>query len=318
MREANESVPTPLISVVIPAYNEEGVLRHSIPKIIECLLMIEEVRYSQSTYEVLIVNDGSSDKTESEALILAKEFREIRLLTLAKNAGHMRALEIGLLNARGNYIISLDADLQDPPEYIPALFRLIQESDWGCVQTVRMDRKSDTFLKRNSAGFFYWIFRRIIGIDIIPHAADYRILTAAARDKILQANDKDKVFRFLIPILRIPTNILPIHRSKRISGVSKYHLRDMAKLASYSIVNYTRILIRISRCALIFAILGTVSTLILSGQTQSPFEKISQEDIRVWLIIFSSVSAILSLLLFGLDRQVTKKPRLESNYVEVV
>jgi hypothetical protein len=95
MREARESVPTPLISVVIPAYNEEGVLRHSIPKIIECLLMIDEVKDSQGTYEVLIVNDGSADKTESEALNLAREFREIRLLFLRK--GSCTILTIGAM-----------------------------------------------------------------------------------------------------------------------------------------------------------------------------------------------------------------------------
>lgn len=318
MREVRKSESTPLISVVIPAFNEEGVLHHSIPKIIECLLMVDEIRFSESAYEVLIVNDGSADQTESEALNLAREFGDIRLITITKNVGHMRALEIGLLNARGKYIISLDADLQDPPEYIPQLFNLIQESDWGCIQTVRMDRKSDSFLKRNSAGFFYWVFRKILGIGIIPHAADYRILTAAARDKILQANDKDKVFRFLIPILRIPTNILPIHRAKRISGTSKYHFKDMAELAIYSIVNYTPLLSRISRCAAIFAMLGAAITLIMSGPLQSPVQEIFQFDIRVSLTIFSSLNAILSLVLFRLANQVARKTRQDSIYVEVV
>jgi len=311
-------LPAPLISVVIPAYNEEGVLQHSIPKIVECLLLIDEVRLLQDAYEVLVINDGSADGTELEASNLAKKIRGIRLITLTQNAGHMRALEIGLLNARGKYIVSLDADLQDPPEYIPRLYKTIKELGVDCVQTVRTDRSSDSFLKRNSAAFFYWTFRKIIGVEIIPHAADFRILTELARDKILQVNDKDKVFRFLIPILRITTTILPIHRDKRVSGASKYHFRAMAKLATYSILNYTPLLKRMSLGFFVFSIFGAFLTFGFSERMDTRDPTIFFIVPQVWLIILFSLAALISLVLFSLDKYMARKKRPPFSYTEVV
>jgi glycosyltransferase involved in cell wall biosynthesis len=307
----------PLISVVIPAYNEQGVLQISIPRIITCLNEILEIGSKKQEFEIVIVNDGSTDETEAEVLSLKSKLRGIRLIRLTVNAGHMRALEVGLSEARGSYILSLDADLQDPPEYIPKLYELIRTSESECVQTFRFDRTSDTFMKKATASAFYWLFRKTAGAEIVPHAADYRILTSKARDKILNSNKKDKVFRFLIPILGIATKTLPIHRDKRVSGASKYHLKDMAKLATYSLVNYTQILKKTSQTILFasFAVFS-ISLLMLNMEDTSVILE-SFGVTKASLTILLMLGTLSSSVLYIFDKAYAKRVQSECDYVEV-
>jgi len=228
------------LSVVIPVFNEEQVIKFSLEKIFEILGKM------QIKFEIIVVDDGSNDKTFEIVKNLAEQSSNLRLIKLNKNYGHMEALKVGMLNSRGNAILTIDADLQDPPEYIPTLFETLQEAiggDWNkqyCVQTYRQDRKVDSYFKRHTASIYYWLIKRISGVKVVPDAADYRILSRSANAVLLDNYRRGSVFRLEIPYLEIPTSLLPIIRHKRFAGDSKYTNKKMIQLTLNSLLSFNQ------------------------------------------------------------------------------
>src|SRR3954470_18605971 len=115
------------------------------------------------TYEVVAVDDGSRDATVARLLELRGEWPRLRVVSLRRNAGHQAALAAGLRSARGDYVVSIDADLQDPPETIGEMLAAARERKVDVVYGVRSDRSTDTIFKRRTAGVYYWMMRRLIG-----------------------------------------------------------------------------------------------------------------------------------------------------------
>lgn len=234
-----------LLSVVIPAFNEELVIVETINRIVRIL------KSHQIKSEILVVNDGSTDGTLNK-LIKIKDQHRIRILCLSKNSGHMSAIRAGLEASKGDYILTIDADLQDPPEAIPEMFRIISspqiesrnkpsEQQYLCdvVQAFRANRKSDTYLKRKCAALYYKLIKEITGISVVPHAADYRIMKKHVVDTLLALPEKNLVFRLLIPSLGFQVSYFPIERDKRFAGKSKYTNRKMIGLALDSVISFT-------------------------------------------------------------------------------
>jgi dolichol-phosphate mannosyltransferase len=202
------------------------------------------------TYEIIAVDDGSTDATVDILRDLINEFKNLRLVCFYRNWGHMAALSEGLMRARGQIVISLDGDLQDPPSYITQLLaeydnRLSSGKPVDVVQTVRNDRTVDTFFKRITAHLYYKIIKKLTGVAVIPHAADFRLLSRRAVDLINSMNPSMKIFRILIPYLGLKTSVVIIRRDARSAGKSKYKFRDMVKLAAESFLSFSSTPLRI-------------------------------------------------------------------------
>jgi len=242
----------PYLSMVVPFYNEEEV----------ALIAIREISAITNSFdfrtEIIAVNDGSTDATLEVLLNAKKNHENLRILNFKRNWGHMTALSHGLLHSQGEIIISIDGDLQDPPEYISELISIYLNSQRAkvpidVVQTVRTDRSSDSYFKRTSATLYYKLIRKLTGVNVIPHAADYRLLNRTSVDLINSMNPSMKVFRILIPYLGLRIATLDIRRDVRFAGKSKYRLKEMVKLTFNSFFSFSSKPLRIISASAFFS-----------------------------------------------------------------
>jgi dolichol-phosphate mannosyltransferase len=259
-QESNEL--RPYISVIVPFFNEDEVALTSLQRIAEVLSNLGH------SSEIIAVDDGSLDNTLSVLLEAKSLIGNLRVLGFKRNWGHMSALSLGLENSKGELIITIDGDLQDPPEYIPEMLQSYLESkssgkEVDVIQTVRADRTTDSIFKRNSASLYYSMIRKLTGVNVTPHAADYRLMNRSSVDLINSMNSTMKVFRVLIPYLGLKVKLFEIRRDSRHAGESKYRLKDMFRLAVDSFLSFSSKPLRlISAAALLLSIFLTVLALI--------------------------------------------------------
>jgi len=229
-----------ILSVVVPMYNEEEVL----PVLVERLRPVLDGIGEE--YEVLAVDDGSTDNTAAQLLGIRRIWPQLRIVRLRRNSGHQSALTAGLHRAFGEYVVSLDADLQDPPEKIPEMLQLARMEGLDIVYGVRNDRGSDTAFKRRSAAAYYWLMRRLAGADIPTHAGDFRLLSRATVDVLRQLPEHEPVYRLLVPWIGFPSAEVGYQRGERAAGRTKYPLRKMVRLGVDSVTNFSAAPLRIA------------------------------------------------------------------------
>jgi dolichol-phosphate mannosyltransferase len=235
-----EEAVSPRLSVVIPMYNEEEVLPLLVSRLRPVLDGLDR------SYEVVAVDDGSRDDTAAIVHLMRASWPQLRLVKLRRNSGHQAALTAGLFRARGDYVVSLDADLQDPPETIAEMLRLAEDGDLDIVYGVRGDRSTDTFFKRNTAGLYYRLMRRVVGKKVPTGAGDFRLVSRAMVEALRQLPERAPVYRLLVPWLGFPSGEVRYTREKRAAGMSKYPLGKMIKLTVDSIVSFTAAPLRIA------------------------------------------------------------------------
>lgn len=247
--------PAPTLSVVIPMYNEEAVLPLLVQRLRPVLDGIGE------PYEVVAVNDGSGDDTAAILQLLRRSWPQLRLVSLRRNSGHQAALTAGLHRAHGDYVVSIDADLQDPPEVIPQMLALARADGLDIVYGVRGDRGTDTAFKRNTAGLYYRLMRRIVGKKVPAGAGDFRLLSRSLVEALRSLPEHTPVYRLLVPWLGFPSGEVLYTREKRAAGSTKYPLTKMVRLAADSVINFTAAPLRL---ALWSGVLGVALTAIFT------------------------------------------------------
>lgn len=221
------------LSIVIPMFNEEAVL----PLLAQRLRPLADGL--GAAYEVVAVDDGSSDGTPVVLERLRRDWPELRIVRLRANAGHQAAISAGLQRARGAYVVTLDADLQDPPEAIFEMLRIAREEHVDVVYGVREDRSTDTAFKRWSARLFYRTIRRLGAIDAPVDAGDYRLMSRATVDAVNSLPEHNRVLRFVVPGLGFPSASVGYRREVRAAGTSKYPLAKMIRLSLDSVTGFS-------------------------------------------------------------------------------
>jgi glycosyltransferase involved in cell wall biosynthesis len=222
------------LSIVIPVFNEEAGIS---PLVIRLVPIIENIT---PRYEIIFVNDGSTDSTVVEINLARSSNTKIRLISLVKNYGHMEALSTGLRVSQGQFVLSMDGDLQHPPESIPEMYKLIKSNlAVDVIQAVRKDRKGDSLFKKITALIFYKFSNKVTGVPVIPNAADFRIMNRESVDVINSLPEKSKILRFLIPELGFRVQTLVFECQERKTGKSKYNLRKMTSFAFDSIFSFS-------------------------------------------------------------------------------
>ena len=223
----------PVLSVVVPVYNEEEVLPLFAQRLRPVLDGLGE------PYEVLCVDDGSRD---ASAVILQRERRtwpQLRVVRLRANAGHQAALSAGLARARGAWVATLDADLQDPPEVLPDMLAAARAEQADVVYGVRNDRSTDSAFKRLTARLYYRVMRRLLGGHVPDDAGDFRLMSRATVDAVNALPEHNRVLRLVVPQLGFPDAQVGYRREERAAGKTKYPLSRMIRLSVDSLTGFS-------------------------------------------------------------------------------
>jgi dolichol-phosphate mannosyltransferase len=227
-----DSSLSPELSIVAPMYNEEGNIAAFVSAVEKCALTVGV------PFEIILVDDGSSDRTWQSIVEQTKLLPALRGVRLARNFGHQGALMAGLSEARGRAVISMDGDLQHPPEMIPELFARWREG-YKVVTTERADAEDTSLFKRTTSRWFYGLFSRLTGVSMTPGNSDFRLMDAGAVRALCDMHDLDLFIRGSVTWLGFRSITLPYTANKRFSGTTKYTLKKMLRFASGAILSFS-------------------------------------------------------------------------------
>lgn len=255
------------IDLVIPVFNEAGVVEQTHAQICE---VIDHIPHNFTIY---YVDDGSSDTTVESVVALSKQDKRIILLELSRNFGHQAALTAGLEASQGDFVISMDADGQHPPEMITQMLELFCQG-YDIIQAQRAEDISASSFKQFTSSAFYSLINGISGTQIIPGAADFRGMSRQAVNALKAMPEFHRFLRGMISWMGYKSVILPYHQPARVAGRSKYSLGKMLRLASDAIFSFSLIPLYIGLStglvffALAFIQLTYVLTLWFTGNTE--------------------------------------------------
>ena len=219
-----------LLSVVAPVFNEDETLDEFSRRVRAALEGI--------AYELVLVDDGSSDRTPELLRAIAKEDERVRVISLSRNFGHQAALTAGLDHAEGDVVVMLDADLQDPPELVPEMLDAWRNGA-DVVYAVRKARSGETQFKLATARWFYKIFSRLTRLDLTPNAGDFRLLDRRALDALLSMRERNRFLRGMSVWVGFEQAAVAYDRDPRFAGETKYTFRKMLRFSLDAISSFS-------------------------------------------------------------------------------
>ncbi len=228
-----------MISIVIPAYNEERNLE-------VLYLHVREVMAAaaENDWELVIVDDGSQDRTWDVLQELSNSDVRVRGIRLSRNFGHQSALMAGIAAARGRAVIKMDADLQHPPALLPQLVRKWREG-FQVVHAVRRDPPETSWFKRTTSKLYYRVFAFMSGVAIEPGSADFCLLDRQVVDEVLKFEEEGLFLRGLVHWVGYSTVSVPFEAAQRHAGTSKYNLKKMLTLGWHGVSSFSLVPLRI-------------------------------------------------------------------------
>jgi len=223
-----------MLSIVVPCFNEEA-----------CLTMLHERLTATARgaagadYELVLINDGSRDRSWEIMRRLAATDPHLVAVNLSRNHGHQLALTAGLDLCQGDRILIIDADLQDPPELLPAMLKIMGESEADVVYGVRKSRRGETAFKRATAHGFYRLLSRATEVDIPLDAGDFRLVSRRALDALLAMPEQARFIRGMVAWIGFKQVAFPYDREERYAGETKYPLRKMVRFALDALTGFS-------------------------------------------------------------------------------
>jgi len=219
-----------LLSVVAPIYNEEATVEEFYGRVCEALAGLN--------FELVLVDDGSTDGSLATLDRLATTDPRVRVVCLSRNFGHQTALTAGLDHARGNAVVMLDADLQDPPELIT---RMLDHWHAGCdvVYAVREQREGESRFKLSTARWFYRLFDKLAQVELQHNSGDFRLLDRRALDALLSMRERNRFLRGMTVWVGYTQAAVPYKRDPRYAGETKYTLSKMVRFSLDAISSFS-------------------------------------------------------------------------------
>ncbi|HEX4106592.1 MAG TPA: glycosyltransferase family 2 protein [Solirubrobacteraceae bacterium] len=231
MSEISTPRAVELLSVVAPVYNEDELIEAFVSRTIAALEGL--------TFELVLVNDGSADRTPELLDAIAAEDARVRVLHLSRNFGHQAALTAGLEHAVGNVVAMIDADLQDPPELITEMVARWQDGS-DVVYAVREQREGETAFKLATARWFYKLFDALAQVDLEPNSGDFRLLDRRALDALLALRERSRFLRGMTVWIGFTQTAISYRRDARSAGETKYTLRKMLRFSLDAIASFSQ------------------------------------------------------------------------------
>ena len=224
--------PLNLLSVVAPVYNEE--------ELIELFVQRTCAALADYRFELILVNDGSADRTPELLDRIAARDTRVRVVHLSRNFGHQAALTAGLEHAIGNAVAMIDADLQDPPELIPSMVEHWQQGA-DVVYAVRREREGESAFKLATASWFYKLFNMLTQVDLEPNSGDFRLLDRRALDALLSMTERSRFLRGMTVWVGFRQTAISYERDARHAGETKYTLRKMLRFSLDAIASFSHL-----------------------------------------------------------------------------
>jgi polyisoprenyl-phosphate glycosyltransferase len=219
-----------LLSVVTPMHDEEDTAARFHERVVAAV--------GDLPFELVIVDDGSRDRTGEVLKELAAADGRVKVVTLSRNFGHQAALTAALEHASGDVVVMLDGDLQDPPEVIPDMLGRWRDGA-DVVYAVRSARQGETAFKRTTASWFYRLFRRLADIDLTPESGDFRLMDRRALDALLCMPERNRFLRGMSVWVGFNQTAVTFQREARTAGRTKYTLRRMLRFSFDAITSFS-------------------------------------------------------------------------------
>ncbi|WP_176586592.1 glycosyltransferase family 2 protein [Priestia megaterium] len=234
----------PLVTIVVPCYNEQEVLKDTITQLSSVLDDLRKEELISANSKILFVDDGSKDRTWSLIAMESTINSYVTGLKLSCNVGHQKALLAGLekAEAKSDCVISIDADLQDDVSVIRSFLLKYHEGD-EIVYGVRDSRETDTFFKRNTALCFYRLMQKL-NINLIYNHADYRLMSKRAIEELSRYKEANLFLRGIVPLIGFKSSKVTYNRKERLAGETKYPLKKMISFAFNGITSFSVVPIR--------------------------------------------------------------------------
>lgn len=247
----------PFISIVLPVYNESAGIGETIKE------LANYVRARPERYELIFVNDGSTDDSADQIRAAVVKNPTIRLVDFSRNFGHQLAITAGIRYASGDAVVVMDADLQDPPRVIPEMLARWREG-YDVVYGKRRKRSGETWFKKLTAETFYRVLKAVTSIDIPVDTGDFRLMNRRVVNVLKQMNEQDPYVRGMVSWVGYKQVAVEYDRQERTAGKTHYPLRKMLHLAMNGITSFSTVPLTIANWLSGFFLLIAVVTTFVS------------------------------------------------------
>lgn len=244
-----------LVSIVVPCYNEQEVL----PMFYEEITKVTDQMskdYPELTFEYLFIDDGSKDKTLEIFRSLADKDKRVRYISFSRNFGKESGMYAGLKNAKGNYIVVMDADLQHPPSFLPQMYCYVRNGEFDCATTRRVSRKGESKIRSWFARKFYKIMNKISQTEIVDGAQDFRFMSRQMVDAILDMSEYNRFSKGIFSWVGFKTRYIEYENVERPAGTSSWSFWGLFKYSLEGIMAFSTAPLAIS------SLLGIISCII--------------------------------------------------------
>lgn len=248
-----------LISVVVPCYNEQEVLPMFYEEITKISAQMKE-EHSELEFEYLFINDGSKDKTLEIFRELADKDKRVRYISFSRNFGKESGMYAGLKNAKGDFVVVMDADLQHPPAFLPQMYNYVKDGEYDCATTRRVNRKGESKVRSWFAMKFYKIMNKISQTEIVDGAQDFRFMTRQMVDSILEMSEYNRFSKGIFSWVGYKVKYMPYENVERPAGTSSWSFWGLFKYSLEGIMAFSTAPLAI---ALILGIISGAASLVL-------------------------------------------------------
>lgn len=217
-----------LISIVVPCYNEQEVLPLFYKEINKVMAQIKD-KHPDTEFELLFINDGSKDNTLNELRELALKDKCVRYISFSRNFGKEAGMYAGLQNAKGDYVVVIDADLQHPPAFIPQMYEYVLSGEYDCATTRRVSRKGESKIRSWFSRQFYKIMNKISQTEIVDGAQDFRFMTRKMVDAILSMKEYNRFSKGIFSWVGFRTKYIPYENVERAAGNTTWSFKSLFK-----------------------------------------------------------------------------------------
>jgi dolichol-phosphate mannosyltransferase len=278
------------LSIVVPCFNEEACLAELHQRLSAAARSV-----AGDDYELVLVNDGSRDASWPTMQRLAAADEHVVAVNLSRNHGHQLALTAGLDLSRGATVLIIDADLQDPPELLPAMFACMREQDADVVFGVRKSRAGETAFKRATAHGFYRLLSRATEVDIPVDAGDFRLMSRRALDALLAMPEQARFIRGMVAWIGFKQVPFAYDRQERFAGETKYPLKKMMRFAFDALTGFSSAPLKLASHAGLWLSLGSVLLILYIA-----YAWISGRSIQGWTSLMLIVVVLGAVQMFVL------------------